>query len=140
MADDPKARDRFPYPGGNVVGVLLDDASLNSARERLAQAGFAPDRYDVMAGEHDVGRIDVKGEAHGLAGTVKRWVQGVFSDDADHARQYAEHLREGHFVLGVSVGEDEAAKLRAADALRGADAQFINYYAENYVEDLSGSG
>ncbi len=140
MADDPKARDRFPYPGGNVVGVLLDDASLNSARERLTQAGFAPDRYDVLAGEHDVDRIDVKGEAHGLAGTVKRWVQGVFSDDADHARQYAEHLREGHFVLGVSVGEDDAAKLRAADALRGADAQFINYYAENYVEDLSGSG
>jgi hypothetical protein len=106
----------------------------------LAQAGFAPDRYDVLEGERDVGRIDVKGEAHGLAGTVKRWLQGVLSDDADHARQYAEHLREGHFVLGVSVGEDEATKHRAADALRGAHARFINYYAENYVEDLSDSG
>ena len=140
MADDPKARDRFPDPGGNVVGVLLDDASLHSAGERLAQAGFAPDRYDVMAVEHDVGRIDVKGEAHELAGTVKRWVQGVFSDAADHARQYAEHRPRVTSAPGVSVGEDEAAKLRAADALRGADAQFINYYAENYVEDPSGSG
>ena len=140
MADDPESRDRFPYPGGNVVGVLLDDAALNGARERLAQAGFAPDRYDVMEGERDAGRIDVKGEGHGLVGTVKRWLQDVFSDDADHAERYAEHLRDGHFVLGVSVGEDEAAKQRAADALRGADAQFINYYAENYVEDLSGSG
>jgi hypothetical protein len=140
VADDPKADDRFPYPGGNVVGVLLDDAALNGARERLAQAGFAPDRYDVLEGERDVGRIDVKGEGHGLAGTVKRWLQGALSDDADHARRYAEHLREGHFVLGLSVGEDEATKPRAADALRGADAQFINYYAENYVEDLSDSG
>ena len=140
MADDPNARDRFPYPGGNVIGVLLDDATLDGARERLAQAGFAPDRYDVLEGERDVDRIDVKGEGHGLGGTVKRWLQGVLSDDADHARQYAEHLREGHFILGVSVGEDEAAKQRAADALREADAQFINYYAENYVEDLSGSG
>jgi hypothetical protein len=120
--------------------VLLDDAALNDAREGLAQAGFAPDRYDVLQGERDVDRIDVKGEGHGFAGTVKRWLQGVFSDDAEHVHRYAEHLREGHFVLGVAVGEDEAAKQRAADALRAADAQFINYYAENYVEDLSGSG
>src|SRR5215203_3706334 len=42
----------------------------------------------------------------------------MLSDDTDHARQYAEHLRQGHFILGVSVGEDEAAKQRAADALR----------------------
>ena len=140
MADDPEARDRFPYPGGSVIGVLLDDAALDGARERLAQAGFAPDRYDVLEGERDVGRIDVRGEGHGLAGTAKRWLQGVFSDDAEHARRYAEQLREGHFVLGVAVGEDDAAKQRAANALRGADAQFINYYAENYVEDLSGSG
>jgi hypothetical protein len=140
VADDLSARDRFPYPGGNVVGVLLDDAALSGARERLGQAGFAPDRYDVLEGERDIGRIDVKGEGHGLAGTVKRWLQGVLSDDADHARRYAEHLREGHFVVGVSVGGDEAAKQRAADVLRAADAQFINYYAENYVEDLSGSG
>lgn len=92
----------------------------------------------MLEGERDVGRIDVKGEGHGLAGTVKRWLQGVLSDDADHARRYAEHLREGHFVLGVFVGEDEAAKQRAADALRAADAQSIDYYAENYVENLSG--
>jgi hypothetical protein len=111
VASDSSARDQFPYPG-----------------------------YDVLEGERDIGRIDVEGQEHGLVGTIKRWLQGVLSDDADHARRYAEHLREGHFVLGVSVGEDEAAKQRAADALRGADAQFINYYAENYVEDLSASG
>jgi hypothetical protein len=115
VADDPDARDRFPYPGGNVVGVLHDDAAVDGARERLAQAGFNPDRYDVLEGERDVSRIDVKGQRHGLAGTVKRWLQGVLSEDADHARRYAEHLREGHFVLGVSVGEDEAAKRRAAE-------------------------
>jgi hypothetical protein len=133
-------RDRFPYPGGNVVGVLLDDAALSGARERLAQAGFTPDRYDVLEGEAALGRIDVDGEAHGLAGTVKRWLQGVMSDDADQARRYADHLREGHFILGVFVDGDEAAKQRAADALRAADAQFINYYADNYVEDLNGGG
>ena len=137
MADDPNARDRFPYPGGNVLGVLLDDAALSGARERLEQAGFAPDHYDVLKGERDASRIDVEGGKHGLIGTVERWLQGVFSDDGNHVHRYAEHLHEGHFVIGVAVGDDDAAKQRAGDALRGAGAQFINYYADNYVEDLS---
>ena len=140
MADDPNARDRFPYPGGNVIGVLVDDAALAGARERLEQAGFGSDRYDVLAGERDIARIDLKGDEHGRAGTIMRKLQSVLSDDADHAKRYAEHLRDGHYVVGVSVGEDEAAKERAADALRAADAQFLNYYADNYVEDLSGNG
>ena len=71
---------------------------------------------------------------------IIRKLQSVLSDDADHAKRYAEHLRDGHFVVGVSVGEDEAAKERAADALRASDAQFLNYYADNYVEDLGGNG
>ena len=139
MADDPNARDRFPYPGGSVVGVLADNAALDDARERLEQAGFGPDRYDVLQGERDVERIDVEGEGHGLGGSIVRKVQAIFSDDADDARQYAEHLRAGRYVVGVSVGEDEAAKRSAANALRAADARSLNYYAENYVEDL-GSG
>jgi len=120
--------------------VLIDDAALEVARERLQQAGFAPDRYEVLEGERDVGRIDVKGTEHGRAGTIMRRLQAALSDDADHARRYAEHLRDGHYVVGVAVGEDEAAKQRAADALHAADAEFLNYYAENYVEDLGGAG
>ena len=134
MADDPDAQDRFPYPGGSVVGVLVDDAALAGARERLEQAGFASGRYDVLAGERDVARIDLEGDEHGRAGTIIRKLQSVLSDDADHAKRYAEHLRDGHYV----VGDDEAAKERAADALRASDARFLNYYADNYVEDLSG--
>jgi len=122
-----------------VLGVLLDKTALDGARYRLEQAGFGPDRYDVLEGERDVARIDVKGEAHGLAGTIMRKLQGAFSDDADHVRQYAEHLRAGHYLVGVSVGENEGAKQRAADALRAADARFLNYYGENYVEDLGGN-
>ncbi len=51
-------------------------------------------------------------------------------------REYADQLRAGHYVLGVWVGDDEAAKDRAANALRAAHAQVLNYYAEHYVEDL----
>ena len=120
------------------MGVLVDDAALAGARERLEQAGFASGRYEVLAGERDVARIDLEGDEHGRAGTIIRKLQSVLSDDADHAKRYAEHLRDGHYVVGVSVGDDEVAKQRAADALRASDARFLNYYADNYVEDLSG--
>jgi hypothetical protein len=75
-----------------------------------------------------------------LSGTIVRKLQTVFSDDAAHVRQYAEHLRAGRYVVGVSVGENESAKESAANALRSAGGQFLNYYAENYVEDLGGKG
>ena len=113
--------------------MLVDGSALDDARDRLEQAGFGPDRYEVLHGEIDVGRIDVTGEGHGLAGTILRKLQGAVSDDAAHVRDYAEHLRAGHYVVGVSVGEDEGAKPRAADAFRVADAQSLDYY----VEDLS---
>lgn len=128
--------DSFPYPTGSVVGILADDATFQDARQRLERAGFGADRCDVLHGEEGLARIDVEGEAHGRAGGMIRRLQAAFSDDADHVRRYAEHLRTGHYVVGVAVGNDEAAKQRAADALRAAHARFLNYYADNYVEDL----
>jgi len=138
VTDDPNARDRFPYPEGNVVGVLHDDAAAAAARERLEQAGFGADRYQVLHGEADLARIDVEGEAHGRGGTIRRKLQSLLSDDADNVRRYADALRDGHYLVGVDVREDEAAKQQAAEALRAAGADSIEYYAENFVEDLGG--
>ena len=123
--------DTFPYPGGSVVAVFADAETCDDARRRLAQSGLG---YDVLHGEEDSRRIDVDGEAHGR--TFVRKLQSVFSDDADHAREYAQHLREGRWLVGVTVGDDEQAKQRAAEALRAAHAQSLTYYAERYVEDL----
>ena len=136
VTGNPNPSDSFPYPRGSVVGTLTDDAALEDARQRLGRAGFGADRCDVLHGDQGLARIDVEGEAHGKAGTIMRRLQAALSDDADHVRRYAEHLRAGHYVVGVAVGDDEAAKQRAADALRAAHAEFLNYYADNYVEDL----
>ena len=138
VAGDPNAQDRFPYPEGSVVGVPRDDTVAAAAREHLERAGFGPDRYDVLHGDAGLARLDVEGDAHGLGGTIRRKLQSVFSDDADHVRRYADALREGDYVVGVDVGQDEAAKRQAAEALRAAGAESIDYYAENYVEDLTG--
>jgi hypothetical protein len=122
-----------------VVGVLTDDATLAAVRQRLEQSGFGADRCDVLHGDEGLARIDVKGEAHGRMGSIKRWVQGAVSDDGDHARRYAEYLRDGDYVVGVAVGDDEAAKEQAADAFRATHTEFLHYYGDNYVEDLRGS-
>ena len=49
-------------------------------------------------------------------------------------------LRAGHYLVGVAVGDDEEAKRRAADALRGSPCPILDYYAENYIEDLRATG
>jgi hypothetical protein len=136
MTSHANRTDTFPYPTGSVVGVVTDSTALEDARRRLEAGGFDLDRCDVLHGEEGLSRIDVDGAAHGRSGSLMRRLQGALSDDAAHVRRYAEHLREGHYVLAVRVGEDEAAKERVADALRGSHAEFVHYYAENYVEDL----
>jgi hypothetical protein len=136
MSGNPHPTDTFPYPGGSVVGILADSTAFENARRRLGEVGFDADRYDVLQGEKGLARIDVAGTAHGRSGSLMRRLQSALSDDADHVRRYADGLRSGQYVLSVRVGEDEAAKERAADALRASPAEFLHYYAENYVEDL----
>jgi hypothetical protein len=128
--------DSFPYPGGSVIGAVIDDAAMDAARRGLEQAGFDAAAYEVLHGEAGLARLDVEGEAHGRKGGLMRRLQSVLSDDGDDVRRYAEHLRDGHYVVGVRVGEDEVARQRAADVLRAAHAESLNYYADTYVEDL----
>jgi hypothetical protein len=128
--------ERFPYPRQLVVGVFGDEENLQRALTGLERAGFGSDRYEVLHGEQDARSLDIKGDAHGLRGNVIRALQSAASDDFDHVRRHAEHLRAGDHVLAVGVGEDDDAKTRAADALRAAGGEFINYYADNYIESL----
>jgi len=131
--------ERFPYPRRLVVGLLRDEQAVHRASDRLRGAGFGADRYTVLHGADDARSLDVTGEAHGVRGEVIRALQAASSDDLDHVRRHAEHLAGGGYAVAVAVGEDEDAKQRAADALR-ADGEFLNYYADNYIESLDSAG
>jgi hypothetical protein len=133
---DPPESDLPPYPHELVVGMFDDDQAMRRAVEALRRSGFEPDDFDVLHGAEDARRLDVTGEAHGLAGRVIRALQWLSSPDFDHVARHAEKLHAGGFVVGVEVGEDEDAKRRAADALRGAGSEFVNYYADHYIESL----
>ena len=140
MAHDAQGGEQFPYPSGSVVGGFVDELASNTARERLGQAGFGPDYYRVLHGDNDAGQLDITGEAHGPMGQIFRRLQNAVTDEGDLVRRYAEYLRDGHYLVGVRVGRDDAAKRRAAAALHDAGPEFLTYYATNYIEDLSGTG
>jgi len=71
-----------------------------------------------------------------VSGRVLRALQAASSYDRDHTRRHVEHLQGGGQVLAAFVGEDEDAKRRAADVMREHGGDFINHYADNYVEAL----
>lgn len=137
VTDKASARDRFPYPRGSVVGGLADAAASTAGRERLESAGFGSTQYEVLHGASDADRIDVTGEGHGRLGKIARKLQDAATDEGESARRYADYLRHGHYLISVDVGDDEAAEERAAEALRGADSEFLTYYADAYIEELA---
>ena len=139
VAGDAQDREQFPYPSGSVVGGFVDEVASSIARERLGQAGFGPGDYRVLHGEDDAGQLDITGEAHGSMGKLFRRLQNAVTDEGDLVRRYAEYLRDGHHLVGVRVGRDDAAKRRAVAALHEAGPEFLPYYATNYIEDLSGT-
>ena len=123
-------------PGGSHSRRARSSRACSSRSPSGSPSRVSFDRCDVLHGEEGLARIDLAGSAHGRSGSLMRRLQSVLSDEADHAREYTEHLEAGHYVVGVRVGDDEAAKVRAADALRAGPAESLRYYAENYVEDL----
>ena len=133
---DSAAPDRPPYPLEMVAGTFGDEPSVERAVETLQREGFQPDDYDVLHGAKDADSLDVTGEAHGLRGRLIRALQAASSNDLDHVRHHARHLRTGGYVIGVEVGEDEDAKRRAANALRAGGGEFLHYYADLYIEAL----
>jgi hypothetical protein len=135
LSDTPKF-ERFPYPLHLVVGLFESEQELRHVTEGLERVGFEPDRYEVLQGEEDARSLDVEGSAHGVSGRVLRALQAASSYDREHTRRHVEHLDGGGQVLAVFVGEDEDAKRRAADVMREHGGDFINYYADKYVEAL----
>jgi hypothetical protein len=128
--------ERFPYPRRLVVGLFEGDQDVQQAVETLERAGFGVDSYEVLHGEEDARSLDLEGEAHGMSGRALRALQAASSYDREHTRRHVEHLRGGGQVLAVSVGADEDAKRRAAEAMRENGGEFINHYADTYVESI----
>ena len=135
MSDPPKF-ERFPYPLRLVVGLFKSEQDLRRVAEGLERVGFDSDSYEVLQGEANARSLDVEGAAHGVSGRLLRKLQAASSYDREHTRRHVEHLQGGGQLVAVLVGEDEDAKRRAAGVMREHGGDFINYYADLYVEAL----
>jgi hypothetical protein len=133
---DTASFERFPYPRRLVVGLFEREQDLRHAVEALARVGFESDSYEILQGEDDARSLDLEGAEHGVGGRVLRALQAASSNDREHTRRHVEHLQAGGQILAVFVGEDEDAKRRGAAAMRDHGGEFINYYADVYVESL----
>ena len=128
--------DPFPYPRDHVVGVFAHDEAVGHVRDALSQAGFAEESVAVLHGEEDADRLDVKGEAHGVAGQLIRALQQISDVELNHLERHATLLRSGEYLVGVVIADAGDEKQRAVDALRAAGGTFINFYHGNYVESF----
>jgi hypothetical protein len=136
VTTDSSRFDPFPYPLHFVVGVLADQAELNSGRDGLGKAGFDDDRVVVLHGEEDAERLDIEGQMHGVRGRLVRALQSIADVDLAHIRRHGEYMRADRYVVGVVVGDDRQDQQRAVEALRAAGGEFINFYGDSYVESF----
>jgi len=123
-----KELDRFlRYPMRKVIGVVDTPHDLDSALSALVAAGFGPETIQVLSGEEGIRAIDPAGVYHGLLGRLTRIIQAIGSEH-EHMHRYEEELRAGHYLVVISVPDDEAARKRAAAILGKHGGHFVDYY------------
>lgn len=124
-----KELDRFlRYPTRKIVGVVDNSHDLDAVLSALAAAGFAAEAIQVFSGEEGICRIDPDGSYHGLVGRLTRIIQAIGAEH-EHMRRYEEELRAGHYLVVISVPDDEVERQRAAAILSKHGGHFVDYYA-----------
>jgi hypothetical protein len=120
--------DRFlRYPARKVIGVVDTLGELEAALSALGAAGFGPESIQVFSGEEGLRCIDPRGEHHGLLGRLIRIIQAI-GEEQEHMRRYEHELRAGHYLVVISVTDDEADRRRAAAILSRHGGHFVDYY------------
>ena len=89
----------------------------------------------VLAGETGVRQIDAKGERKGWFARLFRLVDAL-GEEHEHTARHVAALEAGQFVVTVEV-HDDAAKVRARDALVAHGGHFVRYYSRWTSEDLA---
>jgi len=128
--------DRFlRYPTRKVVGVVDTSDDLEAALSALAAAGLAPESIQVFSGDDGIRCIDSDGYHHGLLGRLTRIFQAV-GEEYEHMRRYEEELRAGHYLVAVSVSDDEVERERVAAILSEHGGHFVDYYGPLAIKHL----
>ena len=135
---DSGANSVFAFdPTNKVVGVINDAGDAEDALGDLRAAGFRAGELHLLVAEEAAGRIGVGGDGQEVTVHVFRPTQSVpaFYDAPVIARRVEQELRDGHYLIGVAVGDAEA-RARARDILKSRGGHFINFYGSLAAEAL----
>lgn len=131
---DPN-RDGFQFnPVERVTGLFLEGTAARAAVDALRAAGLPQGGIEVYCGEEGMRRINASGEEGGMAARLFRRIESWVSDTSDAHVHAEQHLAAGGYVVAAHVGEDDALKTRAMEALTGAGGTEVKYWHRLYVE------
>lgn len=120
-------------PRHTVVGVVDNEDEVGQARAALLKAGFA--EGDIRGyGADELVRNNEEHEAN--KGLVSRLFSLFPSQEDDLMKAYLAEAENGACFVTV-YAPDNAARDRAAQALRSVEARHLRYYADMTIVDLS---
>ena len=132
-----------PHDGGykyiptkRVTAFLDTHDQLRQALRALRGVGVEGKDIDVFTGQEGARKLDLSGDEHGVGVQIWRHLEFMFSDQTRLHQQANEHLQRGGTVIAVRVGDDEARKAAAVEALKSVHAHEINFWGNWTVELL----
>ena len=127
-------RDRRPYPLHKVAAAVAP-AETDGVVAALAEAGFAPDRIEVVTAE-DFPGLDEPIGGTGLRGFLTRLSLSL-GDELDELEQARRELAYGHALVLVMV-DGTAEQQRAHAVLREHGGHAMRYFGRWAITSLEG--
>jgi hypothetical protein len=123
------------YPHEYVLSVYPDGETAARAADALRDAGFAVDDLLVASGADVLEHYAALRESPGAVARVKRFVSGLYTDEADLAGELLRLARSGHAFVAVHAPEDELTE-RAVGAVRGLGPVVLRRYDKLTVTEF----
>lgn len=125
-----------------VISAFKDQATAQSAMERLIESGFSRQNVHLEAGQSsgvsstttsmDSETSSGSRDGEGIMASVGHFFSHLFGDaDSTHAGTYSEAVRRGNTVVVVDVMSEEEEE-RAADIMEECGAVDIDKHAEEW--------
>jgi hypothetical protein len=124
------------YPTGRLLGVLDRPEAAWEAADAVTGASIDPAGVTVLAGDEGLDRLGRLGSPPNVLSRFIRLFQFLLMDQLPDFLVYERAIQDGRAVVAIHV-RDRAEMLRAAAALEGSGAHFLNYFGRFATEEVS---
>ena len=126
-------------PPNSVIGTIPDQASLDSLRADLAQAGYPESALEAIHGQAGLDYIDPDGSAHGLWGRIVRGFQQFTTGVEERiGRVTKQALLDGKYIVVVHTDASEAQIQQVQQLMSANGGVEIFFFSHTVFRLLSG--